>query len=108
MDGYLILEFDTQDAAQTALEIIDAVAAQWWAGQGYTVENGELIGRNAKTGQDAPDKTRTTTWAEITESPDGTFYFPSLSNDPRFVDWREYLPDGTDMPEDRQKEETEN
>lgn len=101
MDQYLILEFQTEAEAQAALAVINQIAAQWWAAQGYTVDNGTLIGRNAASGNDEPEKQRTTTWAEITESPEGTFYFPSLSNDPRFADWRDYLPHGVTMPPDK-------
>lgn len=89
---YLIIEFPTQSEAQAALDAINAVAAAWWVQQGYTVQDGQLIGKNAKTGQDAPDAQHTTIWAEIAESPDGTFYFSSLSNDARFPDWKQYVP----------------
>ena len=94
MDQYLILEFASEDEAQTTLDVVNQIAAAWWTQQGYTVENGALIGKNAAKGTDEPGKQRTTAWAEIKESPDGTFYFPSLSNDPRFADWRDYLPQG--------------
>jgi hypothetical protein len=40
-------------------------------------------------GTDNPKAARTTTWAEIQTSPDGT-YISSLSNDPRFCDWKDY------------------
>ena len=100
MDGSLILEFQTLEDAQTALAVINQIAAAWWQSQGFTVEDGELVGKNAKTGEDAPDKARTTTWDIVQESPDGTFYFSSLSNDLRFVDWRDYLPEGVVMPDD--------
>lgn len=99
------LEFKTEKEAQIALAVINEIAAAWWAAQGYVVEdvNGQkqLIGKNAKTGEDMPDKARTTTWAEIEKSPDGTFYFPSPVNNPKFVNWRDYLQDGLTFPSDK-------
>lgn len=101
MDGYLILEFQSRPEAETALSVINELAARWWAAQGYKVEAGTLIGKNAASGADEPDKARTTTWAEIQESPEGTFWFPSPDNDPRYAGWREYLPEGAPMPDCR-------
>lgn len=89
----LILEFDTKEEAQEALSAINGLAAQWWMQQGYTVEDGALVGKNAKTGLDSPGAQRTTTWDEVKESPDGTFYFSSLSNDERFPNWKQFLAD---------------
>ena len=87
----LILNFTTLEQAQSCLDTINAMSADYWKSQGYTVvdgENGkELIGK--RNGVDAPDSARTISWAEIQESPDGTSYFTSLSNDPRFPDWKE-------------------
>lgn len=97
MDRYLI--FDTEQEAQDALDIINQIASSWWASQGYTVINGELVGKNASTGLDEPEKARTTTWANIVPVQDG-YGFYSLSNDARFVDWRDYLPDGVTFPDD--------
>lgn len=100
-----ILEFKTEKEAQIALAVINEIAAAWWAAQGYVVEdvNGQkqLIGKNAKTGEDMPDKARTTTWAEIEKSPDGTFYFASPSSDERFAAWRNHIPNGINMPDDK-------
>lgn len=75
---------------EQVLDLTNQLASMWWQLQGYTVENGELIGKNAKTGEDMPDAARTTTWDEIKEHIDGTRYFTSLSNSPQFVDWEEY------------------
>ncbi|HNQ92923.1 MAG TPA: hypothetical protein PKI93_08350 [Alphaproteobacteria bacterium] len=96
MDNYLILEFTALEQAQRALAAINQIAVAWWAGQGYTVDNGTLVGKNAANGTDEPSKQRTMTWDEVRESPDGTFYFSSPSNDTRFADWRNDLPDGLD------------
>jgi len=85
--------------------VVNQIVVAWWVANGYTVvestDGWELIGRNAFTGLDEPEKTRTITWDTIKESPDGTWYFSSLSNDPRFVDWRDYLPDSVSMPNDK-------
>jgi hypothetical protein len=103
-----ILEFETQEQAQSALAVINKIAAGWWASQGFDVVDDEtspsgkkVIGVSAKTGEPRPDAQGTTTWATIEESPVGTFYFTTLTDDPRFVDWRDYLPEGVQMPEDK-------
>lgn len=89
----MILEFDTQEKADACLKAINALAAQWWQSQGYTVEDGQLIGKNAKTGENAPNATRTITWDTVRESPDGTFYFASPSTKPQFKNWKQALSD---------------
>ena len=92
MDNYLILSFPTKAQAETCLKAINSLAAQWWQSQGYTVVDGQLVGKNAATGQDEPESAKTITWGVVKESPDGTFYLPSLRNDPRFIDGLEMLP----------------
>lgn len=98
-----ILEFATEAEAQTALHIINEIAAAWWESQEYTVINTgdhkELVGK--KNGVDNPDACRTTTWAEIQESPDGTYYFASPATKPQYVDWRNHL-EGFTMPDDKE------
>lgn len=101
MDNNTIIEFSTQLEAETGLAIVNQIAAAWWQSQGYTVIDGELVGKNAATGQDEPTATKTETWDIVKESPDGTFYFTSPATDARFVDWRSYLPEGVSMPEDK-------
>jgi len=89
-----------------ALAVVNEIAAAWWTAQGYTIEEKDgvkqLIGKNAKTGEDEPDKARTLTWAKIEESPDGTFYIASPINKPAFAKWRNHLPKGVTMPEDKE------
>jgi hypothetical protein len=80
MDGRMILEFTTKAAAQTCLGDINSMAESYWLDQGYTVTNGQLIGK--KNGVDNPDAARTLTWDEVKESPNGTFYFTSLTGTP--------------------------
>lgn len=108
MGEYLILEFETQESATNCLNILNQVAAAWWIEQGYTVENTEdgliLIGKNSKTGEDDPSGI-TTTWDTVKESPDGTFYFTSPTPDPRFVDWRNYMPEGIDLGTEKEMPE---
>ena len=101
MDNNTIIEFSTQQDAETGLAIVNQIASAWWQSQGYTVIDGELVGKNAATGQDEPEATKTKTWDIVKESPDGTFYFTSPATDARFVDWRSYLPKGVTMPEDK-------
>lgn len=83
-----ILEFTTQQDAETALNIIHQMAAQWWAEQGYIVENNEVIGKNAATQQDEPTKQRTSKWDEVKVSPDNTYYFTSLTGNPAWANWK--------------------
>lgn len=98
-----ILVFDTEQECGQALAIINQIAAGWWVSQGYTViDDGgvnELIGKNAATGEDAPDKMRTTTWDVVKQSPTGTFYIIDPADNPNFVDWRQYLPQGVTFPD---------
>ena len=94
-----ILEFTTQSEADNALAVINQIAENYWLSQGYTVINHQLVGK--KNGVDNPDACKTITWDTVKESPDGTFYISSPSSSERFVDWRDYLPDGVVMPEDK-------
>jgi len=72
MSLYLILEFDTEADAQAAIMVVNQIVVAWWVANGYTVvestDGWELIGRNAFTGLDEPEKTRTITWDTIKES----------------------------------------
>lgn len=76
----MILEFTTQSSAEACLAAINSMAAGYWVDQGFTVTNGELIGK--KNGVDNPSATPTITWDTVQESPDGTFYFTSLTGTP--------------------------
>ena len=75
----MILEFQTQTEADACLAVINQLAETYWVQQGYTVENHQLIGKNAATGEDEPMDTRTTTWDVVRASPVGTYYFTSLT-----------------------------
>lgn len=100
MDGCLIIEFKSQSEAKLALSVIDQIAESWWQSQGYTVIDGELIGKNAATGSDMPDSAKTTTWDEVKYSPAKTWYITSPASSPNFKDWRSYIPEGVTIPED--------
>ena len=101
MDEHLILEFPTELEANQGLYIINLIAEAYWQSQGYTVINGQLIGKNALTGEDMPDSAKTITWDTVKHSPDNTFYFASPSVDERFSAWRDRLPEGVVMPDDK-------
>jgi len=110
MEQYLILK-GTLPQVQHDLFIINQIAAAWWAAQGYTVidtpQGKAVVGKNAATGEDNLDAL-TTTWAEPmpldstvdeetgdTIPVDGTLWsIPSPTSDPRFHEWRSYVPDG--------------
>lgn len=106
MDRHLILTPKEGHTAQELLSYVNLLAAGYWKQEGYTVANGGVIGRCK--GIDNPSAVKTTTWAEIQTSPDGTEYFSSLSNDARFCDWKDYwsqagLPDcyeESEMPDE--------
>ena len=89
---HLILVFNTKPQADYCLNLINQMAADYWMAQGYTVTNGQLIGKNAATGQDMPESARTVSWDIVQTSPDNRFYFASLSNDARFAKGMEQLP----------------
>ncbi len=99
----MILEFNTKQDALSVLTLINNIAAGWWQSQGYTVyqENGQnvLVGKNAKTGNDEPDKATTLTWATIEESPEGTFYFSDPASNPNFENWKDHVPENVTLPD---------
>lgn len=101
MDGRLILEFLTEADANQGLYVINQIAEAYWQSQGYTVIDGQLIGKNALTGEDMPDSAKTIAWDIVKQSPDGTFYFTSPIIDEKFSAWRERLPEGVVLPEDK-------
>ena len=101
MENILIIEFPTQESANQGLYIINLIAAAYWQSQGYTVIDGQLIGKNAATGEDMPNSARTITWDTVKQSPDNTFYFTSPSSEERFSLWRDSLPEGVTMPSDK-------
>lgn len=102
MDQHLILEFQTLEEAQDCLSAINSLAADFWIGQGYIVieEEGvrQLVGKNAATGEDEVMNTRTVTWDNIAESPDGTFYFTSPVD--QYPTWRDFMPEGVNLGEE--------
>lgn len=89
MDRHLILEFDTLIKAQTCLAVITQLAAAYWQSQGYTVIDGQLIGKNAATGQDMPDSEKTITWDVVQLSPDNTYYFSDPAANVNYSLWME-------------------
>ena len=107
-----ILEFDTEIEAQTALDLINNIAAMWWASQGFEVVDDpespsgkRVLGKNAATGETSQEG-GTITWDKVKESPDGTFYFSSPVNKPLFADWRDHIPDGVSIPADKDMPES--
>ncbi len=87
----------TLDQVQHDLAVINAIAAAWWAAQGYTVidtpSGKAVVGKNAETGEDNPEAL-TTTWADPEQGEDGAWFIISPSSDARFSDWRAYIPPG--------------
>lgn len=108
MDEYIIIEFDTQAKGQTALYIFHEVAANYFASLGYTVidttKGKAVVGKNSLTGEDNPEAL-TTAWDALKESPDGTWYFTSPTPDQRFKNWRDYMPEGVHLGEEREMPE---
>ena len=106
MDRHLVLTAKEGYTAAQVLGMVNLLASSYWQSQGFTVDEGALVGRCK--GVDNPDAARTTTWAKVQTAPDGTEYFSSLSNDPRFCDWKDFwleagLPDAyeeIELPEE--------
>jgi len=90
MDESLILDFTSEEQAQSCLSAINSMMADYWSGQGYTVltVDGEkqLVGKNAATGADEPASARTIAWDQVMTGLAGHWYFSSPSNDAKFAD----------------------
>lgn len=108
MDKYIILEFPSMAQAELALSVFNGVAAQYWMQSGYTVidttKGKAVVGKNSLTGEDNPEAL-TTAWDALKESPDGTWYFTSPTPDQRFKNWRDYMPEGVHLGEEREMPE---
>ena len=93
MDKHIILEFDTEQKAQTCLSVINQLAAAYWVSQGYTIldtpEGKALVGKNAATGEDMKDSEKTITWDTVKLSPDKTYYFSDPAQKENFSLWME-------------------
>lgn len=100
MDNNLIIQFATEAEANQCLYVINQIASAYWQSQGYTVIDGQLIGKNALTGEDMPDSAKTITWDIVKTSPTGVFYITSPASEERFSLWRDRLPDGLSFPDD--------
>lgn len=76
-------------AVEQLLKLVDALAITWMMEQGHKQdEDGFIVCKNH--GVDDFEAVRTKTWANIQTAVDGTEYFTSLSNDPRFKNWKDY------------------
>jgi len=80
---YKIYVFNDRPTAEFVLTKINQMAVTYWSQvHHYTLQDGKLVGK--KNGVDNPKAAQTEAWSEVQESPDGKFYFASLSNDKRF------------------------
>lgn len=99
MDGHIILVGTLEDITHD-LFLINEIAANWWASQGYTIlqtENGKaVVGKNFRTGEDDIDAL-TTSWDTPQMRGDGTWFIADPATDVRFVDWRDYIPEGVTL-----------
>ncbi|MET3414775.1 hypothetical protein [Methylobacterium sp. 1030] len=96
MDEPLILT-GSLAAVQHDLAVINAIAATYWAGEGYTVGTNPdgtkyVVGKDAD-GNDMPGS-RTNSWDVVKQAPNGDFYIWSPTSHPLFYLWRDYLPEG--------------
>lgn len=87
----LIYEFTTTEMAQACLDAVHGMAKGYWQEAGFTVNDTGVVGK--RNGVDDLTAQETTKWDDVKTSPDGTFYFTSLSTDPKF-------PNATQMLED--------
>ena len=96
MDGHLILTGTLEDIDHD-LSIINDIAASWWAAQGYTVlqtpDGKAVVGKNFRTGEDDA-QALTTSWDAPQMDENGSWFIADPAGDPRFADWRDYIPDG--------------
>ena len=90
-----IIETQTKEDSLYNVQVIDAFAAQYWVSEGHVVTPDvnsptgfSVVGKNKKTKQNELHATKTLTWDEPTESPDGTYYILSLSNKEQFKNWK--------------------
>jgi len=76
-------------SATYARDLFDEhVASPYVVSLGYDRGENGVIAKNYKGENDI--RAFTKTYADIETSPDGTEYWKSPSNDPRFCDWKEY------------------
>ena len=87
-NSYLIYEFTTQNEAQACLGAVHSMARDYWDERGYIVNDEGVVGK--KNGKDNINAQETIKWDDVKTSPDGTFYFTSLSTSPNY-------PNGTKM-----------
>jgi len=88
MDGYLT--FQTKLEAETfSAEVKEKYFTELEA-LGYKRGAFGIIGKNAATGEDAPDAQQTTTWAEETLV-DGKYEIANPENDPKLVKYQAEL-----------------
>lgn len=71
----MILEYTNASDALEAIDIMKQIIIEKRQEQGYQVQDGAIVGKNAKTGADALDKEKTEEWDVVRESPDGTVFF---------------------------------
>lgn len=93
VDGNLLILHGDTAAAQADLDAFHALCRQWWPTQGYDVDAGGVIPKNAATGEDEPDCQRTTCWDTLKPDPTdpGKSWWISPTPDLRFYDWKTYL-----------------
>lgn len=90
----------TKEQIEQLLNVVNQIVQSYLAGLGYTVIDGAVVAKNAATGADNPEAL-TTTWAIPQPidpgNEDGDWFIVSPSSDPRFVDWRERIPESIDI-----------
>jgi len=90
MRDHHIIKGSLNDATDD-LAAFHMLALQWWPAQGYPIIEGGVVPKNAQTGDLDFNAPRTTAWDILKSAPDGDYWWWSPSDDPRFVDWKEYL-----------------
>lgn len=82
MDEPLILDFSSFESANNCLLKITQIVFKYFEDLGYEVKQENI-------------------WDEVKPSPDKTFYFSSPTSDLRFKDWRDYMPKGVYLGEEK-------
>lgn len=93
MSNLYIIEADTLEDIQRDVLTIDTFAIQYHKQLGYTITQDETTPTgfavvSRKNGKDDPFSV-TKTWAYPKQSPEGTWYIYSLTNQDQFKNWKQ-------------------
>lgn len=92
---YKVFKHKDRQEIEYIIAAIDAVSIVWNTinGRPFIQINNTpmLIGQNAATNELEPNAVGTFTWDIPKQATDGEWYCQDPSNDPRFINWKDYL-----------------